>query len=264
MEENNPLFDLSKIRIELLFLNEKDIPNINLYENNLLFYLNKYLYKIDMKTQKENNIEKNNSNFIFLEFYTKNLNMKSLNIHDTNLLSNKTDFFCNILFILDTNDKEKIKNILKNISTPKELTYTLIFYDKNSEFNLSNDDIINIDKNSYDVFGMEINNNEFNKYNGEFKNCYQYLENALKKMLIKYRIYNLNQKIDISINNKNEEENNEDEKIKNKLDILEIHIKLGNYQKSLEYLNSLKESFVVPKELIIFQEYEIIKKVLNI
>ena len=258
MEENNPLFDLSKIRIELLFLNEKDIPNINLYENNLLFYLNKYLYKIDMKTQNENNIEKKNSNFIFLEFYTKNLNMKSLNIHDTNLLSNKTDFFCNILFILDTNDKEKIKNILKNISTPKELTYTLIFYDKNSEFNLSNDDIFNIDKNSYDVFEMCLNNNKFNKCNDIFKNCHQYLENALKKMIIKYRIYNLNQKIDISINNKNEEENNEDEKIKNKLDILEIHIKLGNYQKSLEYLNSLKESFVVPKELIIFQEYEII------
>ena len=115
MEENNPLFDLSKIRIELLFLNEKDIPNINLYENNLIFYLNKYLYKIDMKTQNENNIEKKNSNFIFLEFYTKNLNMKSLNIHDTNLLSNKTDFFCNILLILDTNDKEKVKNILKNM-----------------------------------------------------------------------------------------------------------------------------------------------------
>ena len=258
MEENNPLFDLSKIRIELLFLNEKDIPNINLYENNLIFYLNKYLYKIDMKTQDENNIEKKNSNFIFLEFYTKNLNMKSLNIHDTNLLSNKTDFFCNILLILDTNDKEKVINMLKNINTPKELTYTLIFYDKNSEFNLSNDDIINIDKNSYDVFEMCLNSNKFNKYNDKFKNCYQFLENALKKMIIKYRIYNLNQKIDISINNKNEEENNEDEKIKNKLDILEIHIKLGNYQKSLEYLNSLKESFVVPKELIIFQEYEII------
>ena len=258
MEENNPLFDLSKIRIELLFLNEKDIPNINLYENNLIFYLNKYLYKIDMKTQNENNIEKKNSNFIFLEFYTKNLNMKLLNIHDTNLLSNKTDFFCNILLILDTKEKDKVKNIFKNINTPKELTYTLIFYDKNSEFNLSNDDIINMDKNSYDVIGMCLNSNEFNKCNDIFKNCYQFLENALKKMIIKYRIYNLNQKIDISINNKNEEENNEDEKIKNKLDILEIHIKLGNYQKSLEYLNSLKESFVVPKELIIFQEYEII------
>ena len=258
MEENNPLFDLSKIRIELLFLNEKDIPNINLYENNLIFYLNKYLYKIDMKTQDENNIEKKNSNFIFLEFYTKNLNMKSLNIHDTNLLSNKTDFFCNILLILDTNDKEKVKNILKNINTPKELTYTLIFYDKNSEFNLSNDDIINIDKNSYDVFEMCLNSNKFNKYDDKFKNCYQFLENALKKMIIKYRIYNLNQKIDISINNKKDDEINEDEKIKNKLDILEIHIKLGNYQKSLEYLNSLKECFVVPKEIIIFQEYEII------
>ena len=243
MEENNPLFDLSKIRIELLFLNEKDIPNINLYENNLIFYLNKYLYKIDMKTQNENNNEKNNSNFIFLEFNTKNLNMKSLNIHDTNLLSNKTDFFCDILLILDTKETDKVINILKNISTPKELTYTLIFYDKNSEFNLSNDDIINMDKNSYDVIGMCLNSNEFNKCNDIFKNCYQYLENALKKMIIKYRIYNLNQKIYISINNKKDDEINEDEKIKNKLDILEIHIKLGNYQKSLEYLNSLTNIF---------------------
>ena len=260
MEENNPLFDLSKIRFELLFLNEKDNPNIKIYENNLIFYLNKYLYKIDMKTQNENNNEKNNSNFIFLEFYTKNLNTKSLKIHETNLLSNKTDFFCNILLILDTKEKakDKVINILKNINTPKELTYTLIFYDENSDFNLQNNDIINIDKNSYDLIGMNINNNEFNKCIDKFKNCYQYLENALKKMIIKYRIYNLNQKIDISINNKNDEENNEDEKIKNKLDILEIYIKLGNYQKSLEYLNSLKESFVIPKELIIFQECEII------
>jgi len=258
MDENNPLFDLSKIRIELLFLNEKNIPSINSYENSLTFYLNKYLYKIDIDSQNKNNAEKNNSNFIFLEFYTKDLNIKSLNIPDVNLLSNKTDFFCNILLILDKKEKNNLTNILKNISTPKELTYTLIFADENSDLNLPNNYLIDIEKNSIDVIEMRINNNDFNKCNDNFKNCHQYLENALRKMIIKYRINKLNQKIDISINNKDNEENNEDEKIKNKLDILETHIKLGNYQKSLEYLNLLKESFVVPKELIIFKEYEVI------
>ena len=29
MDENNPLFDLCKIRIELIFLNEKNISNVS-------------------------------------------------------------------------------------------------------------------------------------------------------------------------------------------------------------------------------------------
>ena len=128
MDENNPLFDLCKIRIELIFLNEKNISNILFYENSLIFYLNKYLYKISSDNQNQANSQ---NNFYFFEFYTKHLNIKSSNIPDTNLLSNATDFFCNIFLIFESKEKEELINILKNVKTPKELSYTLIFYKKN-------------------------------------------------------------------------------------------------------------------------------------
>ena len=249
MAENNPLFDLSKIRIELIFLNEKNISNINFYENSLIFYLNKYLYKIRGENQ-------NNINYYFFEFYTKHLNIKSSNIPDTNLLSNSTDFFCNILLIFNTKEKKEIKNIIKSINSPKEFSYTLIFYNKNI---IIND--IKLDDNS---FGL----NEIWTNNIDIKNCHIFLENALKKIIIKYRINQLNQKIDISLNSSNNKENddndnddiniNKESEIRSKLEILEIYIKLGNYQKSIEYLNKLKESFVIPKELAIFNECETI------
>ena len=251
MDENNPLFDLSKIRIELIFLNEKNYPNIRIFENNLIIYLNKYLYKICIDKQNQNKSEKN-SDFIFFEFYSKNINIKSSNIPDTNLLSNNTDFYCNIFLFFDIIEKDKLINFLKNIKTPKELTYSLIFCDNNLEFDCQNNLFINIDNNSYDVFEIKINDNDFKK-------CHQYFEKSLKKIITKYRVNKLNQKIDISINNKENGDKKDDEDgiIKNKLEILEIHIKLGNYQKSLEYLNILKESFIIPKEVIIFKEYEI-------
>ena len=97
MDENNPLFDLCKIRIELIFLNEKNISNVSFYENSLVFYLNKYLYKIN----SDNKNQSSQNNFYFFEFYTKHLNIKSSNIPDTNLLSNSSDFFCNIFLIFD-------------------------------------------------------------------------------------------------------------------------------------------------------------------
>ena len=105
MDENNPLFDLSKIKIELLFLNEK-FTNYHNYENDLIFYMNKYLWKIQMDNSIQNKIKTDNNpkQFYFFEFYTKNLNIKYSNIPDTNLLSNKTDFYCNLFFIFD--DKE--------------------------------------------------------------------------------------------------------------------------------------------------------------
>ena len=251
-DENNPLFDLSKIRVELLFLNEKNIRNMNLYENSLVLYLNKYLYKINMDKKNQSNSVKK-SDFTFFEFYTKNLNIKSMDIPDTDLLSNKTDFYCNIALIFDIKEKDELINILKNINTQKELTHTLFFCDKNLGFNWQNDYFINLDKNSYDVIYMRVNDIDF-------KQCHQYLENSLKKIITKYRVNQLNQKIDISINNNenDDKEIDEDSKIKKKLEILEIHIKLGNYQKSLEYLNILKEAFIIPKELIIFKECEII------
>ena len=128
MDENNPLFDLCKIRIELIFLNEKNISNVSFYENSLVFYLNKYLYKIN----SDNKNQTSQNNFYFFEFYTKHLNIKSSNIPDTNLLSNSSDFFCNIFLIFDSKEKEELINIIKNINTPKELSYILIFYKKNT------------------------------------------------------------------------------------------------------------------------------------
>ena len=244
MNENNPLFDLCKIRIELLFLNEKNISNIFFYENSLIFYLNKYLYKIDSDNKSQSNSQ---NNYYFFEFYTKNLNIKSSNIPDTNLLSNTSDFFCNIFLLFDSNEKEELINSIKNSNKPKELSYTLIFINKNLEINL---DDIGLDENSFDIIELWTNNINI-------KECHAQFENALRKMIIKYRIYQLNQKLDISINDE-EKENDEDLKIKNKLETLEIYIKLGNYGKSLEILNSLKESFKVPKEQVIFTECEII------
>ena len=244
MDENNPLFDLCKIRIELIFLNEKNISNVSFYENSLVFYLNKYLYKIN----SDNKNQTSQNNFYFFEFYTKHLNIKSSNIPDTNLLSNSSDFFCNIFLIFDSKEKEELINIIKNINTPKELSYILIFYKKNTGLILDNLNL-NIDEKSYDIIELWTNNIDIKK-------SHTHLENALKKMIIKYRINQLNKKLDISINE--EKENDDDSKIKNKIEILEIYIKLGNYEKSLELLNSLKESFKVPKELVIFTECEII------
>ena len=125
------------------------------------------------------------------------------------------------------------------IQTEPGLLSRLFFCDKNLGFNWQNDYFINLDKNSYDVIYMRVNDIDF-------KQCHQYLENSLKKIITKYRVNQLNQKIDISINNNenDDKEIDEDSKIKKKLEILEIHIKLGNYQKSLEYLNILiKRSF---------------------
>ena len=244
MNENNPLFDLCKIRIELIFFNEKNISNIFFYENSLIFYLNKYLYKIDSDNKSQSNSQ---NNYYFFEFYTKNLNIKSSNIPDTNLLSNTSDFYCNIFLLFDSNEKEELINSIKNSNKPKELSYTLIFINKNLEINL---DDIGLDENSFDIIELWTNNINI-------KECHAQFENVLRKMIIKYRIYQLNQKLDISINDE-EKENDEDLKIKNKLETLEIYIKLGNYGKSLEILNSLKESFKVPKELVIFTECEII------
>ena len=163
-DENNPLFDLSKIRVELLFLNEKNIRNMNLYENSLVLYLNKYLYKINMDKKNQSNSVKK-PDFTFFEFYTKNLNIKSMDIPDTDLLSNKTDFYCNIALIFDIKEKDELINILKNINTQKELTHTLFFCDKNLGFNWQNDYFINLDKNSYDVIYMRVNDIDFTQYN---------------------------------------------------------------------------------------------------
>ena len=149
-DENNPLFDLCKINIELLFLNDSNIPNKNNYENSLIFYLNKYLYKIKVENENQNNNEKN-SNFYYFEFNTKTLNIKSLNIPGTDLLSNTTDIFCNILLIFDSKEKDKIINIPQNKNFPKELTHTLIFYDKNSDIDLNENNINNLDKSSYEI-----------------------------------------------------------------------------------------------------------------
>ena len=252
-DENNPLFDLCKINIELLFLNDSNIPNKNNYENSLIFYLNKYLYKIKVENENQNNNEKN-SNFYYFEFNTKTLNIKSLNIPGTDLLSNTTDIFCNILLISDSKEKDKLKNIPQNQNFPKELTYTIIFYDKNSELDFNENNFTDLDKNSYDLITIWKNNDDL-------KEIHQPLENALKKIVIRYRKFQLSQKLDISINDKEKNDDDkleEEKKIKDKLDILKIHIKLGDYQKSLEGLKILKELFIVPKELNVFDECEII------
>ena len=251
MDENNPLFDLFKIRIELTILNENEIPNKDFYENSLIFYLNKCFYKIITdNSASQNKDTKKNFDFYFFEFYTKNINLNSANIPDSNLLSNKTDFFCNIIMLVsDINEDEKnnIKKMLTKNNTQKDISFLFIFYKKNNDFNNYFDDFL--DKNSYEMIELWENDDDIKK-------CYKGFENALKKIVIKYQINQLNQKIDISINENENKDGNAS--INKKLEILEIHLKLGNYSKSIEYLKILKESFIIPKELFIFKECEII------
>ena len=249
LDENNPLFDLCKIHIELIFLNEKNISNINFYENSIIFYLNKYLYKIKIENQNNNNYD-----FYFFDFYTKHFNINTLNIPDTNLLSNKTDIFCGVFLILEIKEKDNLIYLLKNRNQIKELNHIFIFYNK--KLDISKNIFFDLDNNLYDLIEIWENINDIKK-------CHNYLENSLKNIMIKYRINQFNRKLDITISNEENSNNNEDNnidnnKIQNKIDVLEIHFKLGNYQKSLEYLNLLKDSYIIPKELAIFKECEII------
>ena len=249
MDENNPLFDLCKIKIELLYLNE-NISNHQYYENDLILYMNKYFWKIKMENPSSNlnmqEKEKENHNqFYYFEFYSKNINMQSSNMPDINLLSNTTDFYCNLLFIFDSkeelNTKEdlinNIINLLSSRNTPKELSHLLIICDKNLDLSFL---IKILEKNSYDIILFWEKNN--------IKNNHKSLENALKNIVVKYRVNTLNQKIDIK---------NESNKTKS-LEILDAYIKLGNYQKSSKYLEELKESFKVPKELSLFRECQVL------
>ena len=121
MDENNPLFDLCKIKVELIFLNE-NFSNFHNYETELIFYLNKYLWKIKNDTQNININKTEETNiFYYFEFYSKYFDIKSANISDTNLLSNRTDFYCNLLFIFDKEDfsknEERIMDIIKILSS---------------------------------------------------------------------------------------------------------------------------------------------------
>ena len=253
MDENNPLFDLCKIKIELLFLNE-NISNLQNYENNLVFYMNKYLWKMKIDNSifnpsKEEDEPENPSQFYYFEFYTKNLNAKSLNIPDSNLLSNKTNFYCYLLFIFDTKEEfnskdgstNSIINMLSSRSTPNELSHLLIICNKNLDLSF----ITNIlDKNTYDIINTWENNN--------IKKNHKDLEKVLKNILVKYRIYAINKKLDI------DEKINEDLKIKKNLEILDSYIKIGNYQKSIDYLRELKRSFKLPKVLALFNECQVL------
>ena len=137
--------------------------------------------------------------------------------------------------------------MLTKNNTQKDISFLFIFYKKNNDFNNYFDDFL--DKNSYEMIELWENNDDIKK-------SYKGFENALKKIVIKYQINQLNQKIDISINENENKDGNAS--INKKLEILEIHLKLGNYSKSIEYLKILKESFIIPKELFIFKECEII------
>ena len=254
MEKNNPLFDLAKIKIELHFLNE-NLSNFQ-FENDLILFLNKYLWKIHMNNPNPNNDEIENersSQFYFFEFYTKNINNRQSNIPDTNLISNKTNFYLDLLFIFETKeefDKKEggIKNLINMLSTsntPRELTHLLIICNKNLDLNsLTNF----LDKSQYDIIELWENNN--------IKKRHKSFELALKNIVIQYRINSLNHKLDVSIDN--EEEDEEDDKIKRKLEILDAYIKMGNYNKSMKYLETLKEPFKVQKEITLFKECNVI------
>ena len=254
MEKNNPLFDLAKIKIELHFLNE-NLSNFQ-FENDLILFLNKYLWKIHMNNPNPDidEIENERSNqFYFFEFYTKNINIKQSNIPDINLISNKTNFYLDLLFIFETKEEfEKkeggIKNLINMLSTsntPREITHLLIICDKNLDLNsLTNF----LDKSQYDIIELWENN--------MIKKRHKSFELALKNIVIQYRINSLNNKLDVSIDN--EEEDEEDDKIKRKLEILDTYIKMGNYNKSMKYLETLKEPFKVQKEITLFKECNVI------
>ena len=240
MEENNILFDICKIKVELLFLNEH-FQNIQNYEHNLIFYLNKYLWKIKtlIPTQKNKEEEdsENTSRYSFFEFYTKNLNRKLSNIQETNFLPTKTDFYLNILYILDKKEdfdknNEKISdiiNILSNISIPKEISYLLII----CKDNLDLDFITNIlDENTYDIISPWDNDKIMKKH----KN----LENSLKNIVTKYRINALNQKIDIDIK---KYYSNDNLNIQKNLKILDAYIKIGNFKRNKILYSSSKRIF---------------------
>ena len=258
MDENNPLFDLAKIKIELLFLNE-NIPKFD-YENDLIFYLNKYLWKIYMNNPNPNKdeIENQRSNqFYYFEFYTKNINEKSSNITGTNLISNETNFYMNLLFIFETKEEfnknessmNNIINMLASRNTPKDTSHLLIICKKDLDLNFLST-ILN--KNSYDIIELWENN--------DIKKCHKSLEVVLKNIVINYRINSSNQKLDISIK---ENDDMKEDKIKKKLDILDTYIKMGDYRTSLECLESLKEPFKIEKELCLFSECQVIIEFLN-
>ena len=254
MEKNNPLFDLAKIKIELHFLNE-NLSNFQ-FENDLILFLNKYLWKIHMNNPNPNNDEIENersSQFYFFEFYTKNINNRQSNIPDTNLISNKTNFYLDLLFIFETKEEfekkeEGIKNLINMLSTsntPRDLTHLLIICNKNLDLNsLTNF----LDKSYYDIIELWENNN--------IKKRHKSFELALKNIVIQYRVNTLNHKFDVSI--VNEEEDEEDDKIKRKLEILDAYIKMGNYNKSMKYLETLKEPFKVQKEITLFKECNVV------
>ena len=196
MDENNPLFDICKIKVELIFLND-NFSNFQNYQHNLIFYLNKYLWKIKRNAHTPQNKEEkdslNSSQYSFFEFYAKKLSFKS-NIVETNLIPNKTDFYLNILFILDTKEEfnkneEKITdiiNILSSRNTPKDISHLLII----CKDNLDLDFIINIfDENTFDIISLWDND--------QIKIKHKNLENALNKIIVKYRVNALNKKIDI-------------------------------------------------------------------
>jgi hypothetical protein len=199
-------------------------------------------------------IENERSNqFYFFEFYTKNINIKQSNIPDINLISNKTNFYLDLLFIFETKEEfEKkeggIKNLINMLSTsntPREITHLLIICDKNLDLNsLTNF----LDKSQYDIIELWENN--------MIKKRHKSFELALKNIVIQYRINSLNNKLDVSIDN--EEEDEEDDKIKRKLEILDTYIKMGNYNKSMKYLETLKEPFKVQKEITLFKECNVI------
>ena len=259
MEENNILFDICKIKVELLFLNEH-FQNIQNYEHNLIFYLNKYLWKIKTLTPTQKNKEEedseNTSRYSFFEFYTKNLNRKLSNIQETNFLPTKTDFYLNILYILDKKEdfdknNEKISdiiNILSNISIPKEISYLLII----CKDNLDLDFITNIlDENTYDIISPWDNDKIMKKH----KN----LENSLKNIVTKYRINALNQKIDIDIK---KYYSNDNLNIQKNLKILDAYIKIGNFKKSQEILKEIRTYIQVPKEFSLCNEFNTLIKFL--
>ena len=260
MDENNPLFDICKIKVELIFLND-NFSNFKNYQHNLIFYLNKYLWKIKTNAPTPQNKEEkdslNSSQYSFFEFYTKKLSFKS-NIVETNLIPNKTDFYLNILFILDTKEdfnknEEKITdiiNILSSRNTSKDISHLLII----CKDNLDLDFIINIfDENTFDIISLWDND--------QIKIKHKNLENALNKIIVKYRVNALNKKIDIEVDSKN---NNNDENldIQNNLKILDAYIKIGNFKKSQEILKEIKVNIQVPKEFSLCNEFNVIIKFL--
>ena len=268
--DNNPLFDLAKLRCDVFFHSEDECN----YKNEFLYYLIKNLWKI--KLQKS---EKNKVKYYYFEYSEKKSNdqntqtsTRKITIPSTCLLSNSANFYVYVLFLFDdekAKNKAKIYNILSHMYFSLDLSHLLIFYHKKID---PSSLLTDVDKKLYDTIQLW----EPDKISSVHEN----LVNSLTNIMDKYKKYisqitSINpyfKEVTNKNNSKNDNYSNFEEAKKNiaiddlfkSLEIVEGFAKLGKFDESLEFLNFLSDgATLTPKEQILFTETKIIIKFIS-